>query len=280
MKTVIYYFTGTGNSYAAAARLRDSLGDCTLVPIASLPDDRIIPDARRIGIVCPIYDLGLPEIVDSFARRLDTRETDYVFAVLTMGGIGVSALHQLNRILKERGRGLEGAWTVAMPCNFVPLMRPPEGAKKEKILDRANGIIDTIAGRIERGEKVSPAPSPFSSLLWHIFYPGYIQHIETLDEKFWVTDDCIFCGTCAKVCPVENIEMVDGMPKWLHRCQLCMGCMHFCPTEAIQWGSRTENRGRYIHSEFGTKKMKWQRLEATNNNDKKTGVSEEETIIK
>jgi len=46
MKTAIYYFTGTGNSYAVAARIRDALGDCTLVPIASLPGGRIVPDAR------------------------------------------------------------------------------------------------------------------------------------------------------------------------------------------------------------------------------------------
>ena len=279
MKTAIYYFTGTGNSYSAAARLCDSLGDCTLVPIASLPNDTIVPDARCAGIVCPVYDLGLPEIVDSFARRLDTHEADYLFAVLTMGGIGVSALHQLDRILKRRGNGLDGAWAVPMPGNFVPLSRPPTGAKLERILDRANREIDTIAGQIKRRGKVPPAPAPFSSLLWHLLYPGYIRNIATLDEKFWVTDDCIFCGTCAKVCPVENIKMVDGMPEWLHRCQLCMGCMHFCPTDAIQWGSRTENRGRYIHPEFGAKKMKRQRLWAMDNDNKKTGVSGEENDI-
>jgi ferredoxin len=280
MKTVIYYFTGTGNSYSAAARLCESIGDCILVPIASLPNDTIVPDGRCAGIVCPVYDMGLPEIVDSFARRLDIRDTEYVFAVLTMAGVGVSALHQLDRILKRRGKGLDGAWTVLMPGNFVPLYSPPTGAKKEKILDRANTRIDTIAGRIKRGEKIPPAPAPFSSLLWHLLYPGYIRNIERLDEKFWVTDDCIFCRTCAKVCPVENIEMVDGMPKWLHNCQLCLACMHFCPTDAIQWGSRTENRGRYLHPEFGAKKMKRQRPGADNINIQKKGVSGEETTIK
>lgn len=280
MKTAIYYFTGTGNSYAAAARLCDALGDCALVPIAGLRDDTVVPDARCVGIVCPVYDLGLPQIVDSFARRLDARETDYLFAVLTMGGLGVSALHQLDRIVKRRGRGLDGAWAIPMPGNFVPLHSPPTGKKLEKILERANARIDTIAGRIQRRERVSPAPAPFSSLLWHFLYPGYIRNIERLDEKFWVTDDCIFCGTCAKVCPVENIEIVDGRPKWLHHCQLCMGCMHFCPTEAIQWGGRTENRGRYLHPEFGARKMKRQRLWANEIDNQNPGVSGEETAIK
>ncbi len=34
MKTIIYYFTGTGNSLAAARKVAALLGDCGLVPIA------------------------------------------------------------------------------------------------------------------------------------------------------------------------------------------------------------------------------------------------------
>jgi hypothetical protein len=36
MKTIIYYFTGTGNSLAAAKGICTHLGDCELVSIASL----------------------------------------------------------------------------------------------------------------------------------------------------------------------------------------------------------------------------------------------------
>ena len=36
MKTIIYYFTGTGNSLAAAKKIAAALKDCELVPIASL----------------------------------------------------------------------------------------------------------------------------------------------------------------------------------------------------------------------------------------------------
>ena len=38
MKTVIYYFTGTGNSLAAARKIAGALGETELVPIASLAD--------------------------------------------------------------------------------------------------------------------------------------------------------------------------------------------------------------------------------------------------
>ena len=36
MKTIIYYFTGTGNSLAAAKKIAEGRGDCELVPIALL----------------------------------------------------------------------------------------------------------------------------------------------------------------------------------------------------------------------------------------------------
>src|SRR5690554_2082546 len=52
MKTVIYYFTGTGNSLAAARKVAAALGETELVPIASLAitPGTITPDADRVGI--------------------------------------------------------------------------------------------------------------------------------------------------------------------------------------------------------------------------------------
>ncbi len=101
MKTLIYYFSGTGNSLAAAQSICRHLGDCELVPIASLPGTLkdITPAADRVGIVCPVYDLGLPSIVVEFVRRLDLSRAGYSFAVLTMGGFGASALHQLDDLV-------------------------------------------------------------------------------------------------------------------------------------------------------------------------------------
>ncbi len=90
MKTIIYYFTGTGNSLAAAKKIAAALEDCELVPIASLQktNGNIVPQAERIGIVCPVYFSGLPLMVASFAGRLDLAAVKYVFAVVTNGGGG------------------------------------------------------------------------------------------------------------------------------------------------------------------------------------------------
>jgi len=263
MKTVIYYFTGTGNSLAAAKKIAAGLGDCELVPIASLADTTgdIVPSAGRVGIVCPVYDMGLPVIVAEFAGRLGLAGTRYVFGVVTMGGAGISALHQLNRIIKKKNhRRLDAGFAVKMPGNFPPVHRPPEGKGREAILAGADGQLKEIAARIKKCEPVRLGFSPLSSLMYLVTYRFFSRAAHTGDKDFSVSDACTSCGTCAKVCPVNNIEMVQGRPAWQHHCEFCCACLHFCPTEAIDLHSMrgTKGRGRYRHPELKVEDMKVQ----------------------
>lgn len=129
MKTIIYYFTGTGNSLAAAKKIAAALGDCELVPIALLQKTtgEIIPQADRVGIVCPVYFSGLPVMVSEFAERLDLSRSHYIFSIVTFGGSGASsALRQLDGILRKRqNRGLDAGFMVKMPGNYVLMYSPP-----------------------------------------------------------------------------------------------------------------------------------------------------------
>jgi len=264
MRTIIYYFTGTGNSLAAAKTIAAGLGDCELVSIASLrntPGD-IVPPAGRVGIVCPVYDAGLPVIVAAFAHRLSLAGTRYVFGIVTLGGAGgTSALRQLDHILKEKNsRGLSAAFDVKMPGNFPPVHRPPEGKEKDGILASADGQLTEIAGRIQKGEQVPVGFSLFAWLIHAATYRFFSGSVHAGDKKFSVSDSCTSCGTCAKVCPVGNITMENGRPAWQHHCELCCACLHFCPVEAIDLHSMqgTKGRGRYRHPGLKIEDMKAQ----------------------
>lgn len=49
-----------------------------------------------------------------------------------------------------------------------------------------------------------------------------------------ITDECVSCGTCADVCPVEAISEGDG--KYVidsDVCAECGTCVAECPQEAI-----------------------------------------------
>jgi ferredoxin len=250
MKTILYYFTGTGNSLSAAEGLCRVLGDCELVSIASVRDlpAGISPEADRVGIVTPVYFFGLPSLVAVFAGRLDLAGARYVFAVATMGGSGGSAaLRQLDGILRRGpgGKGLDAGFTLRMPGNYLLMYETPQGTKQEELLRDADRRVAEIAGLVNRSHRARLAWSPLASLVHHAMYPRFIRGVHDADRKFTVDERCTSCGICAAVCPAGNIQIGEGRPSWLHRCEQCMACIHLCPAEAIQAGPKTVTRARY-----------------------------------
>jgi ferredoxin len=260
MKTLIYYFTGTGNSLAVAKGLCSRIGDCELIPIASLIKDPgpIVPDADRVGIVCPLYFFGLPAIVAEFSSCLDLSNTDYVFSVITMGGSGgTAALRQLDGILKEAParRGLDSGFSIRMPGNYI-LMYDSLGQEQiGRTIRAADRRMEEIADRVKQGFQEKLAWSPIAALIHHLMNPRFIHGVHEADRKFTVDDRCTSCNTCVEVCPVENIRLENGRPVWLHRCEQCMACIQLCPTNAIQ-AKKTEGRRRYRHPEIGIGMLK------------------------
>jgi ferredoxin len=253
MKTIIYYFTGTGNSLAAARKIAAELEDCQLVPIASLRAEKgdILPNADRIGIICPVYFSGLPGIVAEFAGRLDLSRSMYTFSVVTMGGSGgSSALRQLDDILRKRpGPGLDAGFMVKMPGNYILMYGSATGKRREQILVAADQQLEGIVKAIKNADKPPLPHSPFARLIHATLYPRFISHVHQTDRKFSVTDTCTSCGICQAICPAGNIELIEGKPVWKHHCELCCGCIHLCPEKAIQAGKKTVGRPRYHNPE-------------------------------
>jgi len=262
MKTIIYYFTGTGNSLAAAKKIAAGLGDCELVPIASLANTKgdITPQADRVGIVHPVYFVGLPSIVASFAGRLDLSHSQYTFSVATQGDSGgSSAARQLDGILRKRqNHGLDAGFVVNMPGNYILKYSPPEGVKREQILTKADKKLTDIAERIGRCEHRLPY-NPVMQLVHALSYNRIISRVHDKDQYFSAGNECTACGTCAAICPVGNIEIVDGKPVWKHHCEQCAGCIHLCPVKAIQGGPQMATRPRYKNPVVSIKEFKAQK---------------------
>ncbi|MEI6293853.1 MAG: EFR1 family ferrodoxin [Methanomicrobiales archaeon] len=249
MKTVIYYFSGTGNSLSVAKKIAAALGNCDVVPIASLKDtpEIITPAAERVGIVCPVYFSGLPLMVAGFAGRVNYSHCRYTFAVVTFGGSGSApALRQLDRlIVNGYGRGLDAGFSVKMPGNYILMYSSPAGKKQADLLAAANLQIEKIIPIIEHCEHRDIPLAIFSKLFHFVAYPWFTSHAPNKAQQFTVTSACTSCGTCVKVCPAGNIDLRQGKPVWKDRCEVCCGCIHLCPEGAIQAGPRTAKRERY-----------------------------------
>ena len=74
---------------------------------------------------------------------------------------------------------------------------------------------------------------------------GKSFHKWVSDEPFHSTDACISCGKCVSVCPLQNITLEDGRPKWHGNCTNCDACFHHCPRNAIQYGKASVGKKQY-----------------------------------
>lgn len=64
------------------------------------------------------------------------------------------------------------------------------------------------------------------------------QHIKS--QLLYMKNKCVGCGVCAKTCPLGNITMEDGYPKFNRaKCTACKACEKACAHNAIKFTGHT-----------------------------------------
>jgi flavodoxin len=277
----IYYFSGTGNSLAVARDIADRING-NLIAIQSVIDTDIIKiQSEVIGIVFPVYNQGIPFIIKRFIDKIESVSGKYIFAVCTHGGSPGICLKYLNNMIKKKGGKLSAGFSVKMPYNYVTpsftikkfyrsfklQVITPELQQqlfddwKNKLEEVCSNIIIRREGNIETKADVIEFIVDFLNLretvqkyCWLKIggFEGktelsFMESIQLLDNGFNCDANCKSCGICSKICPVMNIIMVNGFPKWQHKCEQCFACLHWCPKEAIQFSSKTSGQNRYHH---------------------------------
>ena len=247
MNAIIYYFSATGNSLTAAKDLALELGNAKLIPITKASTAEGAESYDAVGIVYPVYMFALPLIVAEFLKTIKIKQGAYVFCVATLGGMP-GRPHSLSReILKKRGVDLAAGFSVKMPGNYIVLYGAKPKETQQKLFEKEKARIKDIALYVREGKRGTFEEYPFliNLTLYKLLYKKGSSKIPLLGKNFWATDSCNKCGTCAKVCPVANIEMRDGRPAWLDHCQHCMACLQWCPVEAIEYKKVSVGRKRY-----------------------------------
>lgn len=245
MATVLYWFSGTGNSLYAARTIAADLDDCELIPIAGLSDrERVSSEHEAVGLVFPMYYEGLPNLVRAFAGKLETNSDQYLFAMVTFGGGPSWVAGELKQILSDR---LDAVFMVPMPGNYLPLYSIASEKKVNKLLKAAEGTLKTITEQV-RGRRKLPGSDSFTGkLLYWLLHRKWSEKAPGKGARFTVTSACVSCGLCASVCPVGNVVMVDGSPNRRQRCEECLACVHWCPERAILISKKTADQKRYHH---------------------------------
>jgi ferredoxin len=256
MKTTIYFYTGTGNSLWTAQKLSAALNDTELIPITLAGKESIIPSSDNIGFIFPVHIWGIPPPVVDFLNRLKAGSAGYYFAAAVNAGQVAATLIQLKNLLLQRNIKLSSGFSVYTPSNYIPWGGAVAQEKQQKIFKDAMDKINHIALSIRAKEEKPPEKGPaWQNIFLSAIYRSSYLHVPKMDNPFFADEKCTGCGICEKICPAQNISLVDGKPTWQHRCEQCFACLQWCPEEAIQYGKGTIKRKRYRHPEITLKDM-------------------------
>ena len=245
--TTIFYFSGSGNSLAIARDLAAELdGDVRCMAHYLKNPTEIKTDI--LGIIAPVHSMTLPSIVAEFIKTVRISGNPYIFCVVNMGGIEGGSLGQAKMLFNERGLNMQAGFKMLMPDNSIIL--PTEEQKKEAMLADYSGRVHTIAFDVKAKRNNSTTIGKMGAwmlankLSWLTLGKFYKAKERKVDAA-----KCINCGTCAKVCPLDLISLVDGIPQFTNGCVSCFACAQWCPVSAISIGKlKICKKNKYTNS--------------------------------
>lgn len=256
---MIFYFSGTGNSRWVANTLGIALGE----PVVSIAEELktgkkefVCPlrEDERVLFVYPVHSWGPAVPVARFISML--KLTGYaeqpVYSVSTCGDECGYTVDLMRKALGKRGIALTAGYSVIMPNNYIlmPGFNVDSKEVEKQKLKEAPSAVAAIADAIRESKNVNLyKKGSLPGLKSYCIYPLF-TNFAIGKNSFRVTDDCISCGLCERVCPTATITLTDGKPVWADTCVQCVACIHRCPVRAIEYGKITLKKGRYHHPEI------------------------------
>jgi len=257
---VIYFWSGTGNSYRVSTfigKIAKEKGINTRVFSidTSNPTEEIKSDNKGlVGIIFPTHGFTVPWHVLKFAWSLPNRISTHAFCVATRAGlkfgpvfipgISGSATFIVALILTFKGYNMRGSMSVDMPSNWFSLHPIQSRQSHEAIINRAEQNVARFMERILSNSKVWVTVNNLYEITFGIILSlisvGYLFIGRFfLAKLFFANKNCDGCGVCASYCSVKAIKMwgkENPKPFWKYNCESCMRCAAFCPHNAIEAG--------------------------------------------
>jgi ferredoxin/flavodoxin len=252
---VIFYFSGTGNTWWISNRIAEALESkeisASTVSIEKISADEandLIYKSEFVGFGYPIYGSDIPEIMKDFLDSLEEMDMKSTFVFCTQWGYSGDGAHNCERIIRKKGFNVWWAEHFFMPNNIcvevagLPSKYTNDQQKLDVILEKNRKRIDKLALNISKNIIAKRGYTIFSTLggllqrvPFRKMYPTYKNKISINDEK------CIRCNRCVNICPVNNLEVSGNRILAKGECILCIRCYNFCPVQAIEYNGKPHN---------------------------------------
>ncbi len=232
------YFSGTGNSrHVLEVFLREYDAEAKAF---SIEDDCVIEDVKaheEIVFSYPVQYSTVPKILRDFIEdNAELWSDKNVFIIATMGMFSGDGAGILGRLLQKYGAKVMGGLHVKMPdsiCDEKVLKRPLE--KNIQFVRDAEYKAKRAAQYMKEGNPPQEGIGFFYRMagFWgQRLYFG--NKTKNYSDKLRIDKHkCVGCGKCVKICPMQNIELVDGICISKNQCTMCYRCVNYCPKQAI-----------------------------------------------
>jgi ferredoxin/flavodoxin len=262
LSTDVFYFSGTGNSLFAANIIADNLA-AKLISIPHVLSHNIESQAESVVAVFPEYhgfSGGIPAVVGRFFPLLQNIGEKQIYVIATYAVSAGSLINNISQMIEKLGGELSGGFIVRMPHSSAsaPGMASKSINEQRILLENCRKKMNQIADYIRYDKKGTMESAGFPPIVVKIFklllgnYESK-QHIKG-DNHFIISTECNGCAVCEKLCPVNNIKMVDSKPLWQGKCEECFACLQWCPEKAIQLGN-AQITNRYRNPDITLKQM-------------------------
>lgn len=255
---VIYYFSGTGNTWWVANMLQQKLKklkhEVQCYSIETLEAENIakqVNDADHVILGFAVYGSTTSQNMIDFLKGIPDstkQQTVSVFATHALGS-GDSA-HHIGQIIVKKGYNLKQAVHFRMMNNFhIPkfrFYRPKNDYRIDKLQKKALPKLERLALAISDDQKFIVGNNALGHFLGNLQRRHIGKVIKIVSKEFKVdATRCVDCNKCVGICPMQNIKMHQGSYIFEDNCILCLRCYSQCSKYAILIGQGSKDVKKY-----------------------------------
>lgn len=244
-KIVIFYFSGTGNTWWVSEELAlqfaklGHIAEAYSIETVSVEKAAAMIDAvDMVGFGYPIHGSDVAEPMEKFICSLPQVSGKKAFVFCTQWLWSGDGAQVGGTMAHEKGFNVQWGEHFLMPNNvtvsIISLPYTNDYDRLAGVLDRARKRAVSFTREISKGRVFLRGFSQVS------FYLGCMQRLpfrkvfHRLQNDIGIDrDNCIDCGECVRLCPVKNFYYQNEVIKTKGECILCLRCYNFCPVAAI-----------------------------------------------